>query len=1500
VAWPVSQDYNEAVQAPATCFSDPDLRAGEAAANALGIPQPCSGNFADVYELRCRSGKWAVKCFTRQVAGLEQRYAAVSAHLQQARLPFGVEFHYLPQGIRIRGTWYPVLKMRWVEGLTLNAFVRDSLDKPVLLDALGQIWLRMARRLHEADVAHGDLQHGNVLLVPGRTPQALAVKLIDYDGMWVPALASSPSGEVGHPNYQHPQRLRASAYGPEVDRFPLLVVATALRCIRFGGRSLWERHDNGDNLLFKEADLASPRTSPLFAELLSLRDPVAVKLVRALMASAAAPLEASPLLENLLTDRSTQPASRPKAPAEAAPGFDFDSDEDEGRARRRRRRRQRKPALPLVLGGVGAAVLLIGGLVGWSLLPSTPETTSGPAGTHVAINQGTRSTPPHGTPPSGGKAAPPTTAAGGPGQQDLQVKPVGGIALLSAGPCGEVRRIDTNLGPIWGVAVSPDGKYLLSAGDRGLILWDASTGEPVHRLDGHKGRVWGVAYSSDGRRILSGGADHTVRLWDARSGEQLQLFTGHGGQVDRVAFGPDPNRVFSTARDGTSRIWNVGDGTEVALLGERNQSGYALAVAPDGQRALFAVGDDTLRLWDIKGQKAVRRLKGHTAHVYSIAFSPTGQRAASGGGEGIIHIWDLEKGEEVGHSRQLAKPIQGLVFLKDGRLVSCCDDGAVQLWDTATLEELCRFEGHTGAVRGVAVTAGGRYAVSGATDGTLRLWRLPAAEVVHTHPETPGSAVYTFSKHTGEVRRVAISIDGRQALTAGLDGSLRLWDLTRGEQVKELRGPVANEGQYMVAFLPGGRALGGGQDKSLHLWDLGKGKQIAAWPGHTGAIYHLACSPDGRWAVSCGPEKTVFLWDVLDGTVAHRLDAGDSGATNVAISADGQRAAAVCIDGFVRVWDVVKGSEVSRLDKGPHQGEGVAISPDHHLVAAAWQKAVGVWETETGKPLLKLEGHTSDAWAVSFTLDGRRLVSAGTDGTVRVWDLSTAKEIARYTDHTAWVSDVACTPDGRYALSSSRDGTARLWRLPAGPLVFGAPLKIQPNASLAAGKPPPDREKPKRLAPPDREAVKVAEGQLREAYAADYEKRKPEDRLALANKLLQAGKAKEEQPSVRFAALREASDLAADLHQVAVSLEAIDALGQAFEVDVAALDLEALTRARKVTRSPAQFRALADAALQAADKAAAADQYSGAIQLLTIANEVAFRTVNIPLQTTVRLRKERFDHLAKEYPEVEQAAGKLLKDPDAADANLLVGRFRCLEKEEWERGLPFLAKGSDVGLAEAAKKDLAVPTDPQQQLEAANLWWALAEKDTAKAALQRRARLWYWHAWPGLAGLDKTRVARRLEITIGTRQLLPGLVTELHNDEALTSKVKTRIDYQINANWGFGAPDEVIPVDHFSVRWRGWLVPPRRGTYLLYVHADDGARVFLNKKVVLDNWDRGGRTETTITLDEPAYELMVDFHEGIGTAMMIFGWRPEGAAEAEPIPMEAFYHDLAQEKVLGK
>src|SRR5437660_106017 len=134
MSWPQAVDYNEAIQNPQSCFRDPELRQATPWRNDFGMPVPHSGNLADVYRLDRPGGtSWALKCFTRPVHGLQARYQAVSEHLRSVTRPFFVDFQYLEGGIRVGSAWYPAVKMRWVEGFTLNQFVADHADDAELL-----------------------------------------------------------------------------------------------------------------------------------------------------------------------------------------------------------------------------------------------------------------------------------------------------------------------------------------------------------------------------------------------------------------------------------------------------------------------------------------------------------------------------------------------------------------------------------------------------------------------------------------------------------------------------------------------------------------------------------------------------------------------------------------------------------------------------------------------------------------------------------------------------------------------------------------------------------------------------------------------------------------------------------------------------------------------------------------------------------------------------------------------------------------------------------------------------------------------------------------------------------------------------------------------------------------------------------------------------------------------------------------------------------------------
>lgn len=258
MAWPTPQDYNEAVQNPRLVFADGDLQSGRPDLTPLGLPRPITGGFASVYRLQCPHATWAVRCFLRQFDDQQQRYAAISEHLARVRLPYTVGFTFLRQGIRVHGQWYPILKMEWVQGEPLNAFIEKHLGRPNTLLSFAGRWVQMMKTLQQASVAHGDLQHGNVFVVGDGD-----LRFIDYDGMYVPALSGQASHEVGHRNYQHPLRTE-SDFGPYLDNFSAWVIYLSLIALTVDAR-LWQRFDGGDeSLLFRRKDFERPEGSDAF------------------------------------------------------------------------------------------------------------------------------------------------------------------------------------------------------------------------------------------------------------------------------------------------------------------------------------------------------------------------------------------------------------------------------------------------------------------------------------------------------------------------------------------------------------------------------------------------------------------------------------------------------------------------------------------------------------------------------------------------------------------------------------------------------------------------------------------------------------------------------------------------------------------------------------------------------------------------------------------------------------------------------------------------------------------------------------------------------------------------------------------------------------------------------------------------------------------------------------------------------------------------------------
>ena len=311
MSWPGITDFSEAVQNPGICFAGTELEGGTVAVNQRGMPLVYSGSFASVYSVSVNGGAYAVRCFTREVKDQQTRYNQLSDYLINVLPPSFVHFEFVEEGINLKGDWYPIVKMEWVEGAVLSAFVDAKLDEPDALRRVAAQWRGgTTASLRGLRIAHNDLQHGNVMVQANGN-----IRLVDYDGMFLPQFRGERSPELGHKNYQHPQR-SAADYDDYVDNFPTLVVYLSLLAVA-AEPDLWSFY-NDDNLIFTAKDYADPGKSEVFKRLKQSGDPAVVELTKRLAEYCGlADVAKVPDLETILqgTPPSAAPAAKPRSPA---------------------------------------------------------------------------------------------------------------------------------------------------------------------------------------------------------------------------------------------------------------------------------------------------------------------------------------------------------------------------------------------------------------------------------------------------------------------------------------------------------------------------------------------------------------------------------------------------------------------------------------------------------------------------------------------------------------------------------------------------------------------------------------------------------------------------------------------------------------------------------------------------------------------------------------------------------------------------------------------------------------------------------------------------------------------------------------------------------------------------------------------------------------------------------------------------------------------------------
>ncbi len=628
--------------------------------------------------------------------------------------------------------------------------------------------------------------------------------------------------------------------------------------------------------------------------------------------------------------------------------------------------------------------------------------------------------------------------------------------------------------PVVELGRSPDGRTVTSIDSQGgVLVWNLESGQTIHRLPPQTAETVG-AVSVDGRvAAIARGQD--LLLWNAARGQALGPgLRAHAAPIVNLALNGDGSVLVSGDANGEIQVWDVAPSQSQPRTKTRTRrlaqaltydgSGI-MALRPDGERLALAAKGSTLDIYDLQSGALVARNEAvHPGYaLHSLAYSPNGSVLATSSFDGTVMLWDAETVEALG------PPLEGhegrvlaAAFSPDGHsLASVSTDNTVRLWDIAPLLEHDGagarpigqpLAGHSNWVRSVAFLPDGRRLVSGDSDGHAIVWDTGRAR--------------QLAGHQAQVRGVAFSPDSQTLVSGSLDTNLMLWNTATGEQASL---PLTDHPKpvFNVAFGPSGRHMASvGAGRWVILWELPEElgtREGEAAPlgrpldGHTGQVYAVAYSPDGKTLATGSRDQAIILWDVDSAeALGPPLEAHEGWVMGLAFSPDGHSLASASADGTVRIWHVgglLDGTEAAAHPLGPplvgHSNwvNDVAWSPNGALLAtASSDNTVRLWDpwacmepgAVTCEPLgPPMTGHVAQVWRVAFhpAGDGQYLVSGGADGTVLVWDLTTREPLAPPLLGAIEMETMAISPDGKLLALGALDtsGLVHLWDLDLSP-----------------------------------------------------------------------------------------------------------------------------------------------------------------------------------------------------------------------------------------------------------------------------------------------------------------------------------------------------------------------------------------------------------------------------------------------------------------------------------
>jgi WD40 repeat protein len=371
--------------------------------------------------------------------------------------------------------------------------------------------------------------------------------------------------------------------------------------------------------------------------------------------------------------------------------------------------------------------------------------------------------------------------------------------------------------------------------------------------------------------------------------------------------------------------------------------------------------------------------------------------------------------------------------------------GLSVLWSSAATSpaEVFTLPGRYGFV---TITPDGSLAIL-ALGNIAQVWELGAVD-----PVTP---VATFIQHTREITAIAITADGRRAVSTARDETIWVWEVRTGRSIRRLdpTGALRGDGgpdKALVLRPNSTHAVTISEnDRAVRVWDTETGVLVHTLHGHTGPLRAIAVTADGALAVSTDLDGKALVWDLASGEPRFALSGHTDWTSGVAtgtLASDGRRAVTIGEDSAVCVWDLEAGRLIERITDHAGRLWDVAVTSDGSRAITVGAIDVMLWNLDDCSQIAKMDGHDRDVFGVKLDASGDRAITYGIDTYACLWDAHSGDKLAVLYGHSDSIDSASLSPHGTRAVTTSSDGTARVWD----GLVRGASVRTGHTARITS------------------------------------------------------------------------------------------------------------------------------------------------------------------------------------------------------------------------------------------------------------------------------------------------------------------------------------------------------------------------------------------------------------------------------------------------------------------